>query len=41
MAADNLPTPATRASAAMLLTLFRLIIDFPASQKLNREQIWL
>ena len=37
IAADNLSTPGTRASAAMLLTLFYIILEFPASRKLTKN----
>ena len=37
IAADNLPTPVSRTSAAMLLTLFNLNLEFPASRKSTKN----
>ena len=37
IAAENLPIPGARASAAMLLTLFYMDLEFPAWQKLTKS----
>ena len=34
---DDLQTPGTKALAAMLLNLFHLNLDFPASRKLTKN----